>query len=340
MANSHDRLGYLGLSAKAALILILVAIALAVSETTASAILFLQERFDVMSFIYFAAIVLAELAAALIAVTGYGLVRARLSAHTSMSVIAGRLNRLESVLDASRVELKKMADVAPLSDQAKTMIFRERELEAVQEVVNACLVQQNYEQALKVIDRMEQQFGYKDEAERLRLAVRANREATIEGRVNDAIGRIDQIIAQKNWERAMRESQRLLEAFGENEKVKQLPARIASARAEHKRVLLGKYDEAIKRNDLDESISLLQELDQYLAPQEAAALQESARGVFRAKLSSLGVQFAMAVDAKRWDQAVAIGEQIMAGYPNSKMALEVRQKLDQLKHLAAANSKA
>lgn len=340
MANSHDRLGWLGTSAKVALILILLAVALIISETAATAILTLQKDFDVMALVYFMAYLLAELAVAMIAVTGYGLVRARLSAHASITGISGRLNRLESVLDASRVELKKMADVAPLSDQAKTMIFRERELEAVQEVVNACLVQQNYEQALKVIDRMEQQFGLKDEADRMRTAVRASREATIEGRVTDAIQRIDQIIGQKNWERAMRESQRLMEAFAENEKVMQLPARIASARAEHKRVLLGQYDDAVKRNDLDESISLLQELDRYLTPPEAAALQESARGVFRAKLNSLGVRFSLAVDGKRWDQAVAIGEQIMAGYPNSKMAMEVRQKLDQLKNLAATSNQA
>ena len=189
-----------------------------------------------------------------------------------------------------------------------------------------------------MILRMEQQFGYKDQADRLRALVRANREATIEGRANDAITRIEQILAQKNWERATRESQRLLEAFPSNERVRQLPAKIAAARAEQKRVLLSRYDEAVKRNALDESISLLQELDRYLTPQEAAALQESARGVFRAKLNSLGVQFSLAMDAKRWDQAVSIGEQIMRGYPNSRMAIEVRQKLDQLKHLAATTN--
>ncbi len=117
--------------------------------------------------------------------------------------------------------------------------------------------------------------------------------------------------------------------------MKQLPGKIAAARAQHKSELLNRYDEAIKRNDIDESIELLQELDRYLTPQEAAALQESARGVFRAKLNSLGVQFSLAVDSRRWDQAVSIGEQIMAGYPNSRMAVEVRQKLEQLKQLAA-----
>lgn len=338
MANSQDRLHWLTLSARAALAVVLATAALAIVLTVAYAVLTLSGDMDLLILGLFAAAVLAELGLALTAVMVYGLVRARAAAHTAMTVITGRLNRLESVLDASRVELKKMADLAPLSDQAKAMIYRERELEAAQEVVNACLVQQHYEQAEKVIDRLEQQFGYKVEADRLRAGVRVNRDATIEGRVSDAIARVEPIIAGKNWERAMREAQRLLEAFGEHEKVRQLPTRIAEARAEEKRQLLGRYEEAVKRNDIDQSIELLQELDRYLTPQEAAALQESARGVFRAKLNSLGVQFALAVDAKRWDLAVATGEQIMNGYPNSRMAMEVRQKLDQLKQLAAAGT--
>ncbi len=143
-----------------------------------------------------------EVALAMVALTAYGLVHQRTSEESPLAAIVARLSRLESVMDASRIELKKLADIAPLSDQAKGMIFREKELEAVQEVVNACMVQQNYEQAAKVIDRLEQQFGYKDQAERLRDTVRINRDTTIEGRIGDAIARIDQIIAARNWERA------------------------------------------------------------------------------------------------------------------------------------------
>ena len=95
---------------------------------------------------------------------------------------------------------------------------------------------------------------------------------------------------------------------------------------------------AVRRNDIDGSIELLREMDRYLSPQEAAALAESARGVFRKKLHNLGMEFSFAVNEKRWPAAVTTGEQIAEGFPNSRMAMEVRQKLDALRQLASAES--
>ena len=98
-------------------------------------------------------------------------------------------------------------------------------------------------------------------------------------------------------------------------------------RDEHKKVLLSRWDEAVKKNQIDEGIEILQLLDNYLSPKEAAALEESARGVFRAKLSSLGVQFKMLVTEKKWGEALRIGKEIIDEFPNSRMAQEVRDKL-------------
>ena len=53
---------------------------------------------------------------------------------------------------------------------------------------------------------------------------------------------------------------------------------------------------------------------------------ESARGVFRAKLHNLGVQFAIRVTDQNWSEALVIGEQIMDEYPNTRMAQEVQEK--------------
>ena len=62
-----------------------------------------------------------------------------------------------------------------------------------------------------------------------------------------------------------------------------------------------------------------EELDMYLTPNEALALQEAAKDVFRTKLHNLGVQFAMAVSDKQWNHALEIGQQIIQDFPNSRM---------------------
>jgi hypothetical protein len=142
---------------------------------------------------------------------------------------------------------------------------------------------------------------------------------------------VQAIIDRRDWARALREAQRAIRIFPNDPKVALLVDRVHNARSQHKSELLKRYGEAVKKNDVDGGIELLKELDQYLTPQEGAALQESARGVFRAKLHNLGVQFAISVTEQRWVDAVATGEQIIQEYPNSRMAHEVREKLDALR---------
>jgi hypothetical protein len=145
-------------------------------------------------------------------------------------------------------------------------------------------------------------------------------------------------MANEDWPRAVREAERIAAAYPDHPKVATLPQRIEAARDKHKRDLLQAYGESVRKNDVDGSIALLKELDRYLTPQEAAALQDSARGMFRAKLHNLGVQFAIRVTEKQWNEAIAVGEDIVRNYPNSRMAQEVRAKMDQLRQRAAAPS--
>jgi hypothetical protein len=134
--------------------------------------------------------------------------------------------------------------------------------------------------------------------------------------------------------------QRLLKTMGENPKIRALPEMVREAQTNHKRDLLKTYGEAVKNGDVDKSIELLRELDKYLTPQEGAALEESARGMFRAKLHNLGVQFAIRVTEEQWADALSIGRQIVAEYPNSRMAQEVQLKLETLQSLASGNAPA
>ena len=69
----------------------------------------------------------------------------------------------------------------------------------------------------------------------------------------------------------------------------------------------------------------------YLTPNEALALQEAAKDVFRTKLHNLGVQFALAVSDKHWSSALEIGQQIVRDFPNSRMSGEIREKLHVLR---------
>ena len=282
-------------------------------------------------------LLLAALAAGAWAVAAMGVVDILVAGRQDTDNLSGRIERVEAVLESQAESLTRLIDLATLSDRAKSLIYRERELEAFLETIHAALMRQDYDSAESLI-RMVEQNGYAAEAERLRQEVAASHRTTNDDKVEGYIERINEILARFDWERAKREAARLLQVFPESQRVQDLPKVIEQARTRRKRDLLQRYGEAVRKNDIEAGIELLKQLDRYLTPREAAALRDSARGVFRAKLHNLGVQFAIHVADQRWAQAVDCGEQIMRDFPNSRMAHEVREKIEILRSRAAGNA--
>ncbi len=282
----------------------------------------------------------AALAATLWLCVFYAIIQVIVSNEAGVSDSAGRLERIETLLANQTRSIKKLIDLESLSDQAKSLIYRDQEIEALRETIHEDMTRQDYETAQGMIEALEKRFGYVDEASRLREELAAARKATLDERIDAAVGRVHQIIASHDWPRAIRAAQRLLNLFPDSEKAASLPGRVEAERTRHKRQLLQAYGGAVRKNDVDGSIELLKELDRHLTPQEAAALEEAAGGVFRAKLHNLGVQFAIHVTDQRWADAVATGEEIVLDYPNSRMSHEVRQKMPQLRAHAAEEAAA
>ena len=61
----------------------------------------------------------------------------------------------------------------------------------------------------------------------------------------------------------------------------------------------------------------------------------SLRQVFKDKLLLLGQQFTLAVRDHRWHEAIQLGETIAREFPNSRMAEEVREKMELLRERAS-----
>jgi len=274
------------------------------------------------------------------AIVAFGLVRLMVATEDAATSTARRTSRIETLAYDQAESLKKLVDVSSLSDQAKSLIYRDREIEALREAIHEDLIRQDYDSAESLIEGVERRSGFADEANRLRQQLAESRKATLEEKIDAAITRIQQTIDRHEWDRAQREAARVMRLFPKNPKVAALGERIDSARAGHKRSLLQAYAEAVRKNDVDQSIAMLKELDLYLSPQEAAALEESARGIFKALLHQLGVQFAIRVTDQQWSEAIAAGENIIREFPNSRMAQEVREKMELLRSRAEAATQA
>jgi hypothetical protein len=242
-----------------------------------------------------------------------------------------RLEKISESLEKSRSIMAQINQNTRLSETTKAIAFRDIDRQTLRETVFDKLQQQDYDTTYKIIDEIAHQPGYKEFAEQLRSEANEFRDATETGRINQVITYIDKLLDSYQWTKASIQIERLIKDYPESEKAKSMRQKLLDKKEERKKMLLTAWDEAIKRQATDRSLEVLRELDLYLTPNEGLALQEAARDVFRTKLHNLGVQFALAVSAKQWADAINIGQQITRDFPNSKMAAEIREKWDALK---------
>jgi hypothetical protein len=244
------------------------------------------------------------------------------------------VQRLAERLDQMSILMNVMSDQQLLSDRAKQVAYRDKDRDAIRRAISEEMGRGDYDASFALADAMEVNFG-RGEADRLRDEIRARKTEAVRKQVADVVAVIDRHTRNEQWNAAMREAERLMQVFPENETVRNLPAEIENRRQSHKRQLLNSWNEAVQRHDIDGSIEILKNLDLYLTPAEAEGMQETARGVFKERLNNLCKHFATAVTDHKWTDAIRIGETISREYPNTRSAQEVREKMDLLRQRAS-----
>jgi len=240
-------------------------------------------------------------------------------------------DRMDQVL----VMLNLISEQQLLSDRAKAVAFREKDRDALRRAISEEIMRGDYDAAYVLADDIERSFGYKAEADRLRDQIKAGKFEAIGKVVAESVKIIDRYAQTEQWPAAMAEAQNLVKQFPGAEQVAKLPAEIEARKNAHKQILIGNWNDAVARHDVDGSIAILRKLDIYLTPQEAETLEESVRGVFKEKINQLRTQFSLAVQDHHWAEAIRIGDQIMHDFPNSKIAQEVRESMDGLRKRAS-----
>ena len=218
-----------------------------------------------------------------------------------------------------------------VSEVVKAIAFRDEEKESLREAVFDKLKERDFDGAYEIVDEIAGHAGYRGLAEELRREVDQYRDATEDERLDQTIAHIETLFESAQWAKASVQIESLIRTHPNSEKAKTMRQQLVDRKEQHKRTLLSAWDNAIRRQETDRSLEILRELDMYLTPNEALALQEAAKDVFRTKLHNLGVQFAMAISDKQWSSALDVGQQIIRDFPNSRMSSEIREKLHVLK---------
>jgi hypothetical protein len=236
-------------------------------------------------------------------------------------------NRLDQMLKM----MDKISSQQLLSDRARSVAFRDKDRDAIRQALNEELAQGEWEAAYALADQFEKAFGSKSEADRVRAEINAKRNVGMQQQIADVSAVIERHTKAEQWSAALREAEKLIAMLPDNAQARQLPRDIEAKRQAHKQRLMQSYHEAVARHDHDASIDQLKQLDPYLTPAEAESMQETVRGIFKEKLNNMGAQFGTLVRDKKWVEAVKLGEQIQAEFPNSRFAQEVKDKMPALR---------
>jgi len=249
-----------------------------------------------------------------------------------------KLDNSAETLSRQNNLLIRISQAAHLSDTAKEIVFRDSEQMELGEAALTKLHQHDFDEAESMINAMSEHPKYKDLASRLKRMTEKYRNATEEGRVKQIISHIEDLFERKLWIQATTQIENLTKMFPYSEKAKTMPTRLREQKDRQKRELLAEWDLAVREKNTDRSLEILKELDLYLSPNEALALRESASTVFKTKLHNLGVEFSVSVAEQNWKKALETGRDIVQNFPNSRMAVEIRSKLDILSERAKKTS--
>ncbi|MBN1844041.1 MAG: hypothetical protein JW810_00030 [Sedimentisphaerales bacterium] len=269
-----------------------------------------------------------------VAFTGLTLISALRKLQAATDLAVGHFRRLVNSESQKQALLTQISENILLSDAVKSVAFREKDSTVLREAIQEDIRTERWSSAEVLIDALQTRFGLKEEAQALREELQRSRRFTVEEKIHAAIGHIESLWMIHRYDEALRESEKLAQLYPRDESVTQLQSKTQIRRQAHKKELLARWDEAVRNNDFDQGIELLELLDNYLTPSEAAALEESARGVFRGKLHNMGVQFSLFVTERQWSKALDVGRRIIEDFPNSRMAQEVREKLQVLEQRA------
>ncbi len=248
--------------------------------------------------------------------------------HGATRVGGGNMENVES-------ELQRLVLQSQLSDDAKQVLFRQHERDMLKRAIEDDITNRDWDGAMVLVKRLAERYGALQLSEDYRQRIERARFETTNSAVVSAVAQVESLMAAGQWDGAISEAQKVQRLFPDVAKVANLDQRVASVRTARKQELERAFFVAAAEGKADEAMELLKQLDQYLTPEEAEPLRETARGVIGKARDNLGAQFKLALQDKQWRRAAEIGDQLIAQFPNSRLAAEVRDVIDGVRQRAA-----
>ncbi len=224
-------------------------------------------------------------------------------------------------------KLDGILEAMQMSENAKRILFRDRELLLIRKTVQDDIAKNDFHAALVLCDQMANVFGAVEEAEQMRTRVQEIIHQHHENRIQEEMLQLASLLEEQKWVDAYQFSARMRRLYPESPLLHGLEQKIADARTQYRHHLEDRFLNAAQNEDVENAMLLLRELDGYLTPEEARKFRDTATSVITTYRETLSARFKMAVSDHRWNDAIEFGEEIIRQFPNTKMAEEVSEMI-------------
>lgn len=259
-------------------------------------------------------------------VAGMGWAGAALSVSLSRS---GTLKRTSETAN-EKPPWEALMEALQLSENAKRVLFRDRELDLLRRTIQDDMASGDVHSALMLCDQMASEFGAVEESEKLRSQIQSALHQQHQTRIQEELKLLEDLLSQHNWVEAYQYAAKMRRLYPETPLLHGIEQHIADARVQYRHSLEERFVEAAEKNEIEQSMELLKELDRYLTPDEARQFRDTANSVISSYRDTLVTRFKMAVSDLRWSQAVEFGEAITTQFPNTTIAQEVKDMLEMI----------
>jgi len=246
--------------------------------------------------------------------------------------------RQEGTYNAAKLDA--ILEAMQMSENAKRVLFRDRELELLRKTVQDDIEAGDFHAALVLCDQMANVFGAVEEAEKMRTRVQEIIHQHHEERIREEMKQLTTLLEAHQWVEAYQYASKMRRLYPESPLLHDLEQRIASVRTEYGHQLEERFLMAAEQDDVENAMAFLKELDGYLTPDEARRIRSTADKVIATYRENISAKFKMAVRDHRWREALAFGEEIMNQFPNAQMASEVREIMNTIQARAVEDETA
>jgi hypothetical protein len=247
-------------------------------------------------------------------------------AAIGLMLVLGERSPRKTEADSNAI-LSRIEEHSMLSDAAKRLVYRDRELDLLRMLVEQDIAVRDFDAALRMVDELASQFGRLEEAESLRSRIESIRRSEVERRIREGTEEIERLLVARDWGSATQSLHRLERLFPDVAAIENLPDQILGARLRHAAEIETRMREAHANGQVDEAMTLLRELDRNLSGRVSNRVLDVAQPIVAAHRDLCGARFRDAIGSKDWKNAVALGEQLVQEYPNTRMAEEATELL-------------